>query len=149
MFKTEGVRFDSNQTLKPQISTDGAQLRQSKPTPLLIIPGENYKHGVTITDDFDVMIATLFRASITRNTRTIKLSPSLSSFIGDKVQLSGTPEQTASLYLQTVSPRAEAELYQASGEITSVSSRIQAQPQQLPMCVQCRIVRGAVYMRLG
>ena len=102
VFRREGVRFDDNQTLQPQISTGGAQLRQSKPPPLLIIPGEKYKHGVTITDDFNLSIATLFRASTTKN---IELDPSLSSFIGDKVQLSGAPEQTASLFLQTVSPR--------------------------------------------
>ena len=105
VFKVKGVRFDNNQSLQPQISTDGAQLHQSKPSPLLIIPGEKYKHGVTITDDFDLKIATLFRASIKKNTKNIKLDPSLSSFIGDKVQLRGKPEQTASLYLQTVSPR--------------------------------------------
>jgi hypothetical protein len=105
VFKIQGVRFDNNQTLQPQISTDGAQLHQSKPSPHLIIPGEKYKHGVTITDDFDVTIATLFRASITRSTMNIELDPSLSSFVGDTVQLSGAPDQTASLSLQTVSPR--------------------------------------------
>jgi hypothetical protein len=46
--KIQGVRFDNNQTLQPQILTDGAQLHQSKPSAHLIIPGEKYKHGVTI-----------------------------------------------------------------------------------------------------
>ena len=105
VFKSHGVRFDNNPTLQPQISTDGAQLHQSKPSSHLIIPGEKYKHGVTITDDFDLKIVTLFRASISRSTKNIELDPSLSSFVGDKVQLSGAPEQTGSLYLRTVSPR--------------------------------------------
>ena len=105
VFKSHGVRFDNNPTLQPQISTDGAQLHQSKPSSHLIIPGEKYKHGVTITDDFDLKIVTLFRASISRSTKNIELDPSLSSFVGDKVQLSSAPEQTGSLCLRTVSPR--------------------------------------------
>ena len=101
----QGIRFDSNQTLQPQIATDGAQLHQSKLSPLLIIPGEKYKHGVTITDDLDLKITTSFRASINRNAADIELDPAFSSFIGDKIQLSGKPDQNSSFYLQTVSPR--------------------------------------------
>ena len=98
----QGIRFDSNQTLQPQIATDGAQLHQSKLSPLLIIPGEKYKHGVTITDDLDLKT---FRASINRNSVDIELDPAFSSFVGDKIKLGGRPDQNSSLYLQTVSPR--------------------------------------------
>ena len=106
VFYVEGVNFDSNQMLQPQIATDGAQLHQNRPSPLFVIPGEKYKHGVTITDDFGVKITTLFRASINgRNTNNIQLDPALSSFVRDNIQLRGKPQQIANLNLRTVSPR--------------------------------------------
>ena len=58
-----------------------------------------------IFDDLDLKITTSFRASINRNAADIELDPAFSSFVGDKIQLRGKPDQNSSLYLQTVSPR--------------------------------------------
>ena len=104
IFDTRSFKFDSNETLQPQIATDGAELHRTKPSPLLIIPGQKYKHGVVITDDLGHQVKASFRVNMNRYNGGIKLE-STSTFIGEKIQLRGIPRQNASLYLQIVSPR--------------------------------------------
>ena len=105
VFTIRDITFNDDEALHPQIATDGATLQRSKPTPLMIIPGGKYEHGVTITDDLGQLVDTSFRATVGRNAKSVKLNTAFSSFVGNKIQLTGKPKQNASLYLQTVSPR--------------------------------------------
>ena len=49
VFTMQGVLFDDVK-LQPQIATDVALLHSSKFTPLKVIPGEGYDHGVMVSD---------------------------------------------------------------------------------------------------
>ena len=96
---------------KYQIATDGAVLHSSRNTPLTVIPGEKYEHGVTISDDLQQKSELLFRASLiheggSKNQNDhVDLDPSYSTFVGDIIQLTGEPKHNAVLFLSTVSPR--------------------------------------------
>ena len=98
-----GFDFGGNATSK--IATDGAKLHSTKPSPLLIIPGQKYEHGVVITDDLGHTLKASFRVFMSyKNSRGIKLE-STSAYVGEKIQLRGSPHQHTSLHLQAVSPR--------------------------------------------
>ena len=49
VFTMQGVLFDDVK-LQPQVATDVALLHSSKFTPLKVIPGEGYDHGVMVSD---------------------------------------------------------------------------------------------------
>ena len=61
LFKQRGFSFDDDAEFQPQIVTDGALLSLNKSAHLMIIPGENYKHGVLTTDDLGTTVETSFR----------------------------------------------------------------------------------------
>ena len=107
IFAVQSFIFDSNADLQPQIATDGAKLHRTKRSPLFIIPGQKYKHGVVITDDLGHQVKASFRVTVNTNTRHsggIEIE-STSAFIGETIQLRGIPRQNATLFLQIVSPR--------------------------------------------
>ena len=105
LFDIQRFKFDSNTTLQPQIATDGAELHSTKSSPLLIIPGQKFKHGVEIKDDLGHAVKASFRVFMSyRNSGGIELE-STSAYIGEKIQLRGNPHQNATLHLQAVSPR--------------------------------------------
>ena len=100
----EGITFD--ETPESQVATDGATLHSNKSTPLMIIPGEKYKHGVTVTDDLGHIVTdTSFRVSLEKVKGVIQLDADSSAFVGNEIQLKGTPGSTVILHLQTISPR--------------------------------------------
>ena len=102
VFTIRGIKFDDDPSLQPQIATDGALLHSSKSTPLAVIPGQEHKHGVTITDDLGHKVETLFEVSFARNATNIYLDY---SYIREKIQVRGKSGESARLYLQTTSQR--------------------------------------------
>ena len=107
-FDIKGFEFDNDVNRQPQIATDGALLRSTKPSPLLIIPGQKYDHGVVITDDLGHRVKASFRVSMNKHNEggiMLESTWSTSAYIGEKIQLQGVPNQNTSLYLHTVSPR--------------------------------------------
>ena len=104
IFAIRGISFDDD-PLRPQVGTDGALFHTSRPTSLKIIPGEKYHHNVTLTDDLGQSINASLRVAITRNQADISLNSGHYTYIGSEIQLRGTPEHNASLFMYTVSPR--------------------------------------------
>lgn len=98
-----GITFDNDPRLQPQTSTEGAVLKRND-FQLQIIPGEQYKHGVTLSDDLGNMVDATFQASINDNSK-VKVDSAFSSCLSDQITLKGESKQSASLLLQTVSPR--------------------------------------------
>ena len=106
-FKLRGFSFDDDAEIQPQIATDGASLSlNNKSTLLMIIPGENFKHGVLTTDDLDNIVETSFRvALIEKENSGIQFDSDFSSIIDDEIQLVGHKDQSATLRLETLSVR--------------------------------------------
>ena len=103
-FKLRGFIFDDDDV--PQIATDGATLTLNKSMPLMIIPGENFKHGVLTTDDLGHMVETSFRVDLCgKESSDIQLDSDFSAIIDDEVQLVGREGQSATLHLETISAR--------------------------------------------
>ena len=105
VFLARGVTFDNDTALQPQMATDGTLFHSTKPTLLMVIPGEMYEHGVTVLDDLHQEINSSFRATINKAANFVRLNSDFSRFVGGSIQLSGKPHKTGSLYLQTISPR--------------------------------------------
>ena len=104
VFSVRRITLDKDPLLQPQVATEGAKLRHSGDLPLKIIPGEQYKHRVTLTDDLENPVQATFQASIDNST-TVTIDSAFSSCLSDQITLKGEPKQTAELLLQTVSPR--------------------------------------------
>ena len=106
--KLRGFTFDDDVELQPQVQTDEAMLSvDERNIPLMIIPGENYRHGVVATDDLDQKVEASFRVDITDTSKetSVQLDPAFSTIIDDEVQLVGDKGQNATLYLETLSAR--------------------------------------------
>ena len=105
VFTSQGVTFDDDPLLQPQIATDGDVLFTTKPTPLMIIPGEEYSHGVVVMDDLGRHINAAFRVFISKKQQSNKSLFISSKYVTDKIQLTGNPHQVANLNLWHTSPR--------------------------------------------
>ena len=100
-----GITFDNDPFLQPQTSTEGAVLEpRNNEIPLYIIPGEQYSHGVTLSDDLHNPVDATFQASLNDNSK-VNIDSAFSSCLSDQITLKGEPKQSAFLILQTVSPR--------------------------------------------
>ena len=104
VFSVRGITLDKDPLLQPQVATEGAKLRHSGDLPLKIIPGEQYKHRVMLTDDLDHQVQATFQATVDNST-TVAIDSAFSSCLSDQITLKGEPKQTAELLLQTVSQR--------------------------------------------
>ena len=102
VFCLRGMTFDDHH----QIATDGSSFNTNKPNnnsgPLMIIPGEKFKHNVTIIDDLEQVIDTSLRVAIKGN-KHVQLSVDSSQYIGSEIQLNGTPHQSAYLIMYSIS----------------------------------------------
>ena len=104
LLNLKSVKFD--EPAKTQVATDGATLQGSKVTPHMIIPGENYKHGVILSDDLGhVVTDASFKVSIMKHNGTVQFGANSAAYIGNEIQLRGTKGSTATLDLQIISPR--------------------------------------------
>ena len=104
VFSIRGVTLDKDSLLQPQVATEGARLRHSGNLPLQIIPGEQYRHRVTLTDDLKNSVEATFQASLDDNSK-VTVDSAFSSCLSEQITLKGEPKQTTQLFLQTVSPR--------------------------------------------
>ena len=88
-----------------QVATEGAILQYDGDSPLEVIPGEQFAHGVTIRDDLSNHAKVVLIASIQINNPNVELDAAFSSCIGEKIVLRGKPGGSANLYLHTTSSR--------------------------------------------
>ena len=102
VFTSQGVVFDDNALLQPQIATDGDVLHSTMPSPLMIMPGATYSHGVLVKDDFGRHINTSFRVTTEEAKNRVR---ALTTFSINNIQLSGDPDQDVRLYLFHMSSR--------------------------------------------
>lgn len=101
LLNVKGIMFD--RPAKTQVATDGATLQSTKSTPLMIIPGEKYKHGVILKDDLGHVVPDAsFKVTIVKPKGNIWLD---AAYIKDEIRLRGTKGSTATLDLQTTSLR--------------------------------------------
>ena len=104
VLSVRGITFDNDPRLQPQTSTEGAVLVHNNQLPLQIIPGEQFSHKVTLADDLHNPVNATFQASISDNPN-VSVDSAFSSCLSDQIVLKGEPNQTARLFLQTISPR--------------------------------------------
>ena len=103
-FSARGIHFDDNPS-HPQIATDGTKLHTSRETPWMIIPGEKYQHGVTMTDDLNHSVNASLRVAIRSNHQDVELNSGFYTFTGSEIQLKGKPDHNASLFIYAVSAK--------------------------------------------
>ena len=101
VFSVRGIKFDDD-LLRPQIATDGALFHTSRPTPLVIIPGEKYRHKVTMTDDLGHLVNAFLSVGIVES---VDISSGYYTLTGGEIELKGQPGHNATLFMYTVSPR--------------------------------------------
>ena len=101
VFSIRNIIFDDD--LQPQVATEGSILHHNEHL-LQVIPGEEYNHGVTLTDDLGNQADGTFQASINDNPE-VELDSAFSSCLSDQIVLKGEPNENAELFLQTVSQR--------------------------------------------
>ena len=102
VFSVRRILFDDEP--QPQVATEGAVLYHERDAPLQVIPGEQFNHRVTLSDDLGNPVEATFQASINDNP-SIKVDSAFSLCLSDQITLKGEPKQSAQLFLQTVSPR--------------------------------------------
>ena len=105
VFHERGFQFE-NEGSEKQIATDGAYFSINKQTPLMIIPGEYYEHGMMTIDDLGQESSGSFRVGVVNNSDGgVQLDPAFSTFIGVEMQLTGPANDTATLLFEAISPR--------------------------------------------
>ena len=100
VFTARGIRFHDDNN-RHQIATDGDLFHTSNPNPLKIIPGEMYKHGVTLTDELGQIVTATLRVAVT-GSEYVQLISGTSQYIGSEIQLRGKPDHRARLLLHAV-----------------------------------------------
>ena len=104
VFAVRRITFDQDTQFQPQVATEGAALYHDRDSPLQVIPGEQFNHRVTLSDDLGNPVEATFQASINNNP-SIKVDSAFSLCLSDQITLKGPPRQGAQLFLQTASSR--------------------------------------------
>lgn len=105
IFTIRGISFDGDPR-RPQIATDGALFNiAAGKRNLTVIPGERYRHGVTLIDDLGQAVNASLRVAISRKYKDVELNSGFYTFTGSDIQLRGKPNHNASLFMYTVSPK--------------------------------------------
>ena len=100
-----GITIQENTKIQGhQVATEGAVLKYDQGSPLEIIPGEQFAHGVTIYDDLNNQAIVMLTASI-RSNSNVELDAAFSSCVGEKITIKGKPGEHAYLHLHTTSSR--------------------------------------------
>ena len=104
VFTRRGFKFDNSVS---QVATDGALLNKTQMSPLMIIPGEKYIHGVKAIDDLDKEVSASFWATIPDSEKSsdVSLSSTSSTLIRNKIKVSGKPSNHTKINLNIVSAR--------------------------------------------
>ena len=110
IFNVRGIKINEGSWGREiQIATDGAILHSNKSKPLSIIPGEGYKHNVTVTDDLNQTINASFWTAIypqqMEESIDISLASNFSTVITDSINIRGKPYQKATLNMNLISAR--------------------------------------------
>ena len=103
-----GIEIDCNSSHMPQIATDGNEFCVYSDIPLMVIPGKEYSHGITVIDDLGQNAVVPFRVVTHDSNMRRQLSKDVNpdaTFVEDEIQLMGSPSQTAILNLHTLSAR--------------------------------------------
>ena len=88
-----------------QVATEGAVLHSSKgDSPIAVIPGKTFEHGVYITDDLNHTTEVVLTASI-RNNSGAAVDHAFSHCIGKHLALEGKQNENTTLSLQTTTSR--------------------------------------------
>ena len=108
VFNVRGIKINDESII--QMATDGAVLHGSnKSITLAIIPGEGYKHNVTITDDLNqktnASFWTVFYPQNCGESIDISLASNFSTVITDRFNIRGKPNQKAMIYMNLISAR--------------------------------------------
>ena len=105
VFTMRGITIEEDGMLNGhQVATEGALLNHNRDFPIKVIPGEEFAHGVNITDDLEHTTEVVLMASIPDN-HNVQLDTSFSSYVGKHLALRGKQNETAMLYLQTTTSR--------------------------------------------
>ena len=105
VFSLRGISIKEDPRIQGyQVATEGAILKYDQESPLEVIPGEQFAHGVTIFDDLNNRATVVLTASI-QNNSNVELDAAFSSCVGEKIILKGKPGEYAYLYLHTTSSR--------------------------------------------
>ena len=105
VFSLRGIFIQEDTRTKGyQVATEGAILKYDQESPLEVIPGEQFAHGVTIFDDLNNQATVVLTAAI-QNNPNVELDAAFSSCVGEKIILKGKQGEYAYLYLHTTSSR--------------------------------------------
>ena len=107
VFTVRNIKFDKDSAYQPQVATDGAYLNSQKSSPLKIVPGECYEHGIVTRDDLGQTVNSLLQVDIKNNAdNNVQLDHIFSTgLIGNNLQLRGMTNETATLHFVTISNR--------------------------------------------
>ena len=105
VFSLRGISIQEDTNLEGyQVATEGAMLQYNGDSPLEVIPGEQFAHGITIRDNLNNQAQVVFVA-LTRSNSNVELDTAFSSCVGEKIVLKGKPGEYADLLLHTTSSR--------------------------------------------
>ena len=97
-----------NGQFQDQVATDGSDFKINKSKVIIAVSGEKFSHGVNVTNELNRMINATFWATVTPSEKhtansSVKIDSSFSTLITDKIQVRGSPNQTAILTLNMAS----------------------------------------------
>ena len=102
IFQPPGVTFGGHVD-GLRISTEGAGFANSTEH-LLVIPGENFEHGISVVDDLNQPITSTLTGTFPLNKSNIELDDT--NFLTNQIiQLKGTPHEEDTLVVQAVNTR--------------------------------------------
>ena len=103
VFSLRGISIQEDTSLEGyQVATEGAMLQYNGDSPLEVIPGEPFAHGITIRDDLNNQAKVVHVAS-TQSNSNVELDTAFSSCVGENIILKGKPGEYADLFLHTTS----------------------------------------------
>ena len=98
--------FNFDERTENQIATEGGYFTTTDSLPFYVIPGEEHKLEISITDDNGQEVEVVFRASvIDSSTDTVDVGDAFSCVSGNTIQMKGDTDSTGVLLLETISSR--------------------------------------------
>lgn len=105
IFRWPNVFHYDNRT-ENQIATEGGSFTATASLPFQVIPGEEHKLDIVISDDVGQKIETIFRASIINvSHNSVSVDDAFSCLSGNIIELKGETESSGVLLLDTVTSR--------------------------------------------
>ena len=105
IFRSPKVFHYDNRT-ENQIATEGGFFDATESSPFQVIPGEEHKLGIAISDDVGQPMETIFRASIINTSvSSVDVDDAFSCLSGNIIQLKGETGSSGVLLLETITSR--------------------------------------------